>query len=71
MKKLVAVLAIVAVGFGFTSCKKECTCKEKNTGLETPTIKLEDTDYKSCKEMQKAANDEAKEQGVDASWTCS
>ncbi len=26
MKKLLVVLGVVALGFGFTSCKKECKC---------------------------------------------
>ena len=27
MKKLLVVLVVVAFGFAFTSCKKECKCK--------------------------------------------
>ena len=27
MKKVLVVLGVVAVGFAFTSCKKECKCK--------------------------------------------
>ena len=33
MKKLLVVLGVVAVGFAFTSCKKDCVC--------TGTVKVE------------------------------
>ena len=29
MKKLLVVLGVVAVGFAFTSCKKDCICNSK------------------------------------------
>ena len=37
MKKLLAVLAVVAVGFAFTSCKKDCKCTTTVAGMTTET----------------------------------
>ena len=38
MKKLLVVVAVVAVGFAFTSCKKDCVCSGKVTVLGIETV---------------------------------
>ncbi len=55
MKKLLAVVAVVAVGFAFTSCKKDCVCSGtvKIDGLpditvpETPVGEMSTSDCKA------------------------
>jgi len=41
MKKVLVVLGIVAFGFAFTSCKKECKCNV--AGVNYPTTGAIDT----------------------------
>jgi len=36
MKKVLVVLSVVAFGFAFTSCKKECKCKIGPLNWEIP-----------------------------------
>ena len=55
MKKLLVVLGIVAFGFTFTSCKKECVCKV--AGVKMPfTGKVIDS-KEDCKEWEELSKD--------------
>ena len=36
MKKLLLVLGVVAFGFAFTSCNKQCTCTVSYEGVSLP-----------------------------------
>ena len=61
MKKVFAIVAVVALVAGFTSCSKECNCKTTYEGLTVEeTINLEDAEYsayKNCKDLNKAMQD--------------
>ncbi len=43
MKKVITVLAIVAVVFCLGSCKKKCTCKTTMNGAVVRTVTMEAT----------------------------
>lgn len=70
MKKVLFVAVAMVAAMSFVSCKKSCTCTEKNTGLE----KKIDTDsqYTTCGAIEDLFNETAKQQGVGdiQSWSC-
>ncbi len=55
MKKLLVILAAVAMLFAMTSCDKTCTCKTFAAGnviTETEvTLDKDNTNYKKCSDM--------------------
>ena len=64
------MLLVVAVAFAavsFSSCTKECTCKESKSGV-SETIELKGSyDFKNCGELEKFMNDLA---GSTQDWSC-
>jgi len=66
MKKLLFLLLIGGLFVAFSSCSKNCTCKEKITGFSYEFTK-EELDGFTCKEVQKELNKES--EGV-LNWTC-
>ena len=64
MKKLLAVLAVVAFCASFTSCKKECECK---VGILTVDMTSAGIDTKEeCNEYADLVNDNMP--GIKCSW---
>jgi hypothetical protein len=69
MKKLLCLLLIGGAFVAFTSCSKNCTCKEKVSGvsIEYPKAELEGH---TCKEMQDALNYFSESEGENQNWSC-
>ena len=53
MKKLIAVVGVVALSFGVMSCKKECVCNLD--GVDFPTTGTID-DKAACDKIAEVAN---------------
>ena len=53
MKKLLVVLGVVAFGFAFTSCKKECKCKMGGVNWTIPADMAGDT-KEDCDKIKEA-----------------
>ena len=51
MKKVLVVLGVVAVGFAFTSCKKECKCNIAGVEWKIPSGTTVDTKA-ACDELK-------------------
>jgi len=69
MKKLFVVLCVAAIGFAFTSCKKECVCTGTQTLLGEETnveVKVGEMSKKDCE----AYKYEVKTEGVEVNVTC-
>ena len=56
MKKLLVVLGVVAFGFAFTACKKECKCKLGPLNWNIPSETTVDTKEK-CDEIKELYKD--------------
>lgn len=70
MKKVLFLAAVLVAACTFTSCKKKCTCTEKNTGYEQ---KIEtDSQYKTCGAIEDLLNETAQKEGFGdiQSWSC-
>lgn len=64
MKKVFVFLCFVALlGVTFTSCKKDCTCKESYSGYSET---FEGYTSSECEEME----DELNSYGYGQSWSC-
>ena len=66
MKKVLFLAAALVVAFAFTSCKKNCTCTEKNTNY-SQKIKT-DSEFKTCEDIEDYMNDLA--EGLGQDWNC-
>lgn len=66
MKKVLFFAAVVVACCTLSSCKKSCTCTEKNTGYSQ--VIETDSQYKTCQDIQDLFKTTAK--GLDQSWTC-
>lgn len=70
MKKVLFVAVAVVAALSFSSCKKSCTCTEKNSGYSQ---KIEtDSEYKTCSAIEDLMNEVAKEEGFGdlQEWSC-
>jgi hypothetical protein len=67
MKKLLLVVAVAFAAVSFSSCTKECTCKENRSGVSQDIELKGGYDYKNCKDLQNALNDLA---GQTQDWSC-
>ena len=62
MKKFLCLLLVCSIFVAFTSCKKNCTCKEKVTGISQEFPKDEMGGF-TCKEIEQQLNLALKEEG--------
>lgn len=66
MKKVLFFAVALVACCTFNSCKKTCTCTEKNSGY-SQNIDT-DKDYKTCKDIQDLLKSTSA--GLGQSWTC-
>ena len=63
MKKLLVVLGVVAFGFAFTSCKKECKCTVLGVAVDLGNKSVETKE--ECSAYEAASKDTP---GIKCSW---
>lgn len=67
MKKVIILVALVAMVAGMSSCKKNCVCTERNTGVKTEVAES-DMGGLSCNDFESILRQEAIGTGQD--WSC-
>lgn len=50
MKKVLLIVAVACIAGMSVSCKKECTCTEKQSGVTQKT--QTDSQYRTCKDIE-------------------
>ena len=70
MKKVLLIVAVACIAGMSVSCKKECTCTEKQTGVtqKTPT----DSQYRTCKDVENLLQNTSSgvSKYVKIEWSC-
>ena len=67
MKKVIILVALVAMVAGMSSCKKNCVCTERNSGVKSEIAESEMGGL-SCKDFESILRQESVGEGLD--WSC-
>lgn len=69
MKKVLLIVAVACIAGMSVSCKKECTCSEKQSGVtqKMPT----DSQYRTCKDIENLLQDSSPTtKYIKLEWSC-
>lgn len=69
MKKVLLIVAVACIAGMSVSCKKECTCSEKQSGVtqKIPT----DSQYRTCKDIENLLQDiSPTSKYIKLEWSC-